>query len=208
MKKIYCLAFTFFALNILNAQTDANAKKILDNLKTKLKSAPGISANFLLKSITSKGKPNGTKSGTISAKGQKYVLKQGSTEIICDGAKIYNYDGRKTITISGVEESNQTLSPQNLLSNFSDKDFTYKLISNKGNVAEIELYPTDKRKNFIKVNIFIDNTKNVITKAKVLDKSQNIVEFSMNNVNTSAKLNDNLFVFNKAKYPKDVEILD
>ncbi|MFY8127623.1 MAG: LolA family protein [Chitinophagaceae bacterium] len=208
MKKIYLLALTFISLNFINAQTDANAKKILDNLKTKLKSASGISANFSLKSITSKGKPNGTKNGTIAAKGQKYVLKQGSTEIICDGAKIYNYDGKKTITISGVEESNQTLSPQNLLSNFSDKDFTYKLISNKGNVAEIELYPTDKRKNFVKVNIYIDNTKNVITKAKVLDKSQNIVEFSMNNVNTSAKLNDNLFVFNKAKYPKDVEILD
>lgn len=208
MKKIYIVLLGLLTLNFLYAQTDAAAKKILDNLKTKLKASPGISANFSLKSITSKGKLNSTKTGTISAKGQKYVLKQGSTEIICDGAKIYNFDGKKTITISGVEEGNQTLSPQNLLSNFSDKDFTYKLISNKNNVTEIELYPTDKRKNFVKVNIFIDNTKNIITKAKVLDKSQNIVEFAMNNVNTSAKLNDNLFVFNKAKYPKDVEILD
>lgn len=208
MKKIYFLIFSLICLTTLDAQNDVNAKKILDNLKTKLKSAPGITANFSLKSITSKGKPNGTKTGTISSKGQKYILKQGTTEIICDGAKIYNYDGKKTITISEVEESNQTLSPQNLLSNFSDKDFTYKLISNKGNLAEIELYPTDKRKNFVKVNIFIDNTKNIITKAKILDKSQNTVEFALSNINTSAKLNDNLFVFNKAKYPKDVEILD
>lgn len=208
MKKIYFLILSLICLTTLDAQNDVNAKKILDNLKTKLKSAPGITANFSLKSITSKGKPNGTKTGTISSKGQKYILKQGTTEIICDGAKIYNYDGKKTITISEVEESNQTLSPQNLLSNFSDKDFTYKLISNKGNLAEIELYPTDKRKNFVKVNIFIDNTKNIITKAKILDKSQNTVEFALSNINTSAKLNDNLFVFNKAKYPKDVEILD
>jgi outer membrane lipoprotein carrier protein len=208
MKKIYFLILSFICLTNLDAQNDVNAKKILDNLKTKLKSASGISANFSLKSITSKGKPNGTKTGTISSKGQKYILKQGTTEIICDGAKIYNFDGKKTITISEVEESNQTLSPQNLLSNFSDKDFTYKLISNKGNIAEIELYPTDKRKNFVKVNIFIDNTKNIITKAKILDKSQNTVEFALTNINTSAKLSDNLFVFNKAKYPKDVEILD
>ncbi|MFY8090648.1 MAG: LolA family protein [Chitinophagaceae bacterium] len=208
MKKIYFLILSFICLTNLDAQNDVNAKKILDNLKTKLKSASGISANFSLKSITSKGKPNGTKTGTISSKGQKYILKQGTTEIICDGAKIYNFDGKKTITISEVEESNQTLSPQNLLSNFSDKDFTYKLISNKGNIAEIELYPTDKRKNFVKVNIFIDNTKNIITKAKILDKSQNTVEFALSNINTSAKLSDNLFVFNKAKYPKDVEILD
>ena len=208
MKKIYFLILSLICLTTLDAQNDINAKKILDNLKTKLKSASGITANFSLKSITSKGKPNGTKAGTISSKGQKYILKQGTTEIICDGAKIYNYDGKKTITISEVEESNQTLSPQNLLSNFSDKDFTYKLISNKGNLAEIELYPTDKRKNFVKVNIFIDNTKNIITKAKILDKSQNTVEFALSNINTSAKLNDNLFVFNKAKYPKDVEILD
>lgn len=208
MKKIFTLLLAFTSFTNLIAQTDPAAKNILDNVKTKLKSSPGITANFALKSISSKGKLNGTKNGTIVAKDQKYVLKQGSTEIICDGAKIYNYDGKKTITISTVEESNQTLSPQNLLSSFSDKDFTYKLVSNKGNVAEIELYPTDKRRNFVKVNIFVDKVKNIITKAKVLDKSNNVVEFALSSVNVNAKFSDKLFIYNRAKYPSDAEVLD
>ena len=190
------------------SQNDPNAKKILDAVSTKVKSFKGITGSFTIKSITSKGKDNGTKTGAVSIKGQKYILKQGKTEIICDAAKIYNYDGSKTVTITPVEESGQTLSPQNLLSNFYDKDFTYKLVSSKTAFHEIELVPNDRRKNFTKVTVFVDKLKNMITKAKILDKSNNTIEFMLNNVNTSAVLADNLFTFNKAHYPKNVEILD
>lgn len=191
-----------------NTATDPNAKKVLDAVSAKIKTYKGITASFTIKSISSKGKNNGSKAGSVNVKGQKYIIKQAATQIICDGVKIYNFDGKKTITITAVEESSQTLSPQNLLSNFYDKDFTYKLLSSAGNFHEVELYPVDKRKNFTKVNIFIDKTKNMITKAKITDKSNNIIEFVLSNINTNANLADALFVFNRAKYPADVEILD
>ena len=187
---------------------DPNAKKVLDAVSEKFKTFKGITATFSLKSITSKGKDNGTQSGNISIKGQKYLLKQGKTEIISDGTKIYNYDGNKTITISTVEEGGQTLSPQNLLSNFYDKDFSYKLISSSGSFHEIELIPNDKKKNFQKVNVFIDKNKVMITKAIILDKSNNKIQFSLTNLNTNANLPDNIFIYNRSKYPKDAEVLD
>lgn len=191
------------------AQNDPNAKKILDAVSAKVKTFKGISASFVIKSITSKGKDNGSKSGTISIKGQKYLLKQDKNEIICDGNKTYTYDpANKTITVSAADDANQTLTPQNLLSNFYDKDFTYKLISSKGNFYEVELVPNDKRKNFQKVNVFIDKSKSMITKARVLDKSNNTIEFSLSNLNTKAVLTDNLFTFIRTKYPADVEVLD
>ena len=95
-----------------------------------------------------------------------------------------------------------------MLSNFYDKDFNYKLISSAGAVNEIELTPIDKRKSFSKVNIFIDKSKSMITKAKVLDKSNNTLEFVLSNLNTSANLPDASFQFVRSKYPKDAEILD
>ena len=207
-KTILFLLISLSANDLLFAQNDPNAKKILDAVSTKVKSYKGITGAFTIKSITSKGKDNGTKTGNISIKGQKYILKQGKTEIICDAAKIYNFDGSKTVTITPVEESGQTLSPQNLLSNFYDKDFNYKLVSSKTAFHEVELVPNDKRKNFVKVNIFIDKIKNMITKAKILDKSSNTIEFTLNNINTNATLADNLFKFDKNHYPKSVEILD
>lgn len=209
MKKTFLLLITgLFIANIVFAEDDPNAKKILDAVSNKVKSFKGITGSFSIKSITAKGKDNGIKNGFVSIKGQKYILKQGKTEIICDAAKIYNYDGSKTVTVTPVEESGQTLSPQNLLSNFYDKDFTYKLISSKTAFHEVELVPNDKRKNFTKVTLFIDKAKTMITKAKILDKSNNTIEFTLNNINTNAVLTDNLFGFNKAHYPNNVEILD
>ncbi len=199
----FCLINFCFAQN-----NDPNAKKVLDAVSTKMKTFKGITAAFSIKSITNKGKDNGNKTGNISIKGQKYLLKQGKSEIISDGTKIYNFDGSKTITIASVEESNQTLSPQNLLSNFYDKDFTYKLISSKGAFNEIELIPIDKKKNFQKVNVFIDKNKSMITKAKILDKSNNVIEFILTNLNTNATLADNTFIYDRSKYPKDAEVLD
>ncbi|MCE3282335.1 MAG: outer rane lipoprotein carrier protein LolA [Chitinophagaceae bacterium] len=197
-----------FALSFgANAQ-DAAAKKVLDGVSAKVKAAKGITANFSIKTTTSKGTSAGAKSGSISIKGQKYFLKQGKTEIISDGKTVWNYDGSKTITISSADENTNTLSPQNLLSNFYDKDFTYKLISSAGNTHQIEMYPTDKRKNFEKVTVYVDKTKGLITKAKVVDKAKNTIEFTLSNLKTNAVINDKVFVFNRAKYPKDAEVID
>lgn len=209
MRKIYLSLFSIlFICSQLFAQNDPNAKKVLESVSAKVKGFKGISANFTIKSVSAKGKDNGNKTGTIAIKGQKYVLKQGKNEIICDGTNIYNFDGAKTITKSLLEESNQTLSPQNLLSNFYDKDFNYKLVSSAGNFHEIEMTPIDKRKSFQKVNVFIDKSKSIITKAKVLDKSNNTLEFVLSNLNTAANLPDASFQFVRTKYPKDAEILD
>lgn len=199
-------AFAFS--NISFAGNDPNAKKILDGVSAKMKNFKAITAVFTIKSISNHGKNNGTKTGNITIKGQKYLLKQGNTEIKSDGVKTYNYDGNKTITVSSVEESNQTLSPQNLLSNFYDKDFSYRLVSSVGNFDEIELIPNDKKKNFQKVNVFVDKIKHMITKAKIIDKSSSVIEFSLSNLNTNANIADNLFTFDRSKYPPDAEVLD
>jgi outer membrane lipoprotein carrier protein len=208
MKKVYSLIIVFLAILNFSFAQDPAAKKVLDGVSAKVKGLKGITANFAIQSVTSKGKSNGTKSGSISIKGQKYFLKQGRTEIISDGKTVWNYDGSKTITVSSAEDNTNTLSPQNLLSNFYDKDFSYKLVSSAGKTYEIEMYPTDKRKNFEKVTVYVDKAQNLITKARIVDKAKNTVQFTMSNLKTNAAISDNTFVFNKAKYPKDVEVID
>ena len=209
MNKLYafCLSVLVFA-GTVTAQNDPAAKKVLDAVGVKVKASKGISATCTLNSFTSKGKPNGTQSISLQMKGEKYQLKQGKTEIICDGSNVYRFDGEKTITKSADEEGSQTLSPQKLLAGAYDKDFTYKLVSSKTAFYEIEMKPIDKRKNFQKVNLFIDKVKNTFARARILDKSNNITEVKISNLNLNASVADKLFVFNKSKYPKDVEILD
>jgi outer membrane lipoprotein-sorting protein len=208
MKSFLSVLLLLLIQNAVIAQNDPNAKKILDAVGKKVSSFKSMSGNFTIKSFTSKGKANGVKTGTISMKGSKYVLKQGKTEIICDGTNVYSFDGSKTITVGPAEDASKSLTPQKILSGSYDKEFNYKLISSNGNLHEIELKPIDTRKNFQKVTVYVDKAKSIISKAKVLDKSNNTMEFSFSNLNTTTSIEDKMFVFNKSKYPKDVEILD
>jgi len=204
----FVAAFCSVSLFSAQAQNDPAAKKVLSEVGEKVKSAKGITAKFTLESITSKGKPNGIKTGTLSMKGDKYLLKQGKTVIICDGTNVYNYDGNKTITKSSVEESNATLSPQKLLSGSYDNDFTYKLISSNGPNYQVEMFPKDERRSFQKVDLFVNKVKHLVTKAVILDKSNNKTVVLISNMNTNANFPEGTFTFKRANYPADAELLD
>lgn len=191
-----------------NAQNDPNAKKVLDAISARLKTYKGITASFNLVSKSRAGKVNNNVPGKISIKGNKYYIRQGRTEIFSDGNKTWNYNGNDEVTVNTVDADAQTLTPQKLLTNFYDKDFSYRLVSSAGNYNEIQMVPNDKRKNFKQVNVFIDKSKMMITKARVLDKSNNTIEFNLSNINTAANIPDNTFVFDKAKYKKNIEVIE
>ena len=203
MKKIYALLFVLMGIgSMAKSQNDPNAKKVLDGVSLKLQTLKGVTANF---SYTTKDRNKalkGSVKGQISIKGQKYYIKQAGTEIFCNGTKVWNYNGEDEVTVADVDnDDNKTLSPQKLLSNFYDKDFTYKLVSSAGNFHEIMMMPTDKRKNFKQVTVFVDKSKNLISKADVIDKSDNTIGFTLTNIVTNVALPDSKFAFDPSKHP-------
>lgn len=207
MRYLLILA-SFCAITSLQAQKDPAAKTVLDQIGTKVKQAKGILVKLQLVSKNSKGKSMGTKDINLKMKGDKYQLQQGAVEIVCDGAMIYNFDGANTITKSSVSEADQTLSPQKLLSGNYDKEFNFKLLSQDASKATIELSPIDKRKNFQKVTLVVDKAKSALSSASIIDKSNNITDVKVLSINYSASVDEGVFKFNKAKYPKNVEIID
>ena len=209
MNKTYFLLIALSLItNTAKAQNDPAVKEILDTVTTKLKTYKGINAGFTLVSKSRSGKINNSVNGKISIKGNKYYIKEGDTEIFSDGNKTWNYNGNDEVTVTAADADEQALTPQKILTGFSDKDFTYKLVSSTGNFNEIQLVPIDKRKNFKKVNLFVDKSRMIITKAKVVDKSSNTIDFKLNNINTNADIADNTFVFNQKKYNKNIEVIE
>jgi outer membrane lipoprotein-sorting protein len=192
----------------LQAQKDPNAKAILDKVGSKVKMSKGILVKIQLVSKNNKGKALGTKMIQLKMKGEKYLLNEGKSEILCDGTSIYNFDGANTITRSSLAETEQTLSPQKLLSGSYDKDFNFKLLAQNANTATIELYPIDLKKGIQKVTLVIDKVKFALANALILNKSNNITDVKVLSISYAASLEDKLFVFNRAKYPKNVEIFD
>jgi outer membrane lipoprotein carrier protein len=191
--------------------SDPAAKKILDQASAKIKSYKSIQVTFTYQMQDAQGAPQGTKKGTLNMKGNKYVVLITGQEIFCDGKTIWTYDkSANEVTITKVDPSSNTLSPQKLFTNFYDKDFLYKLNGEQKmgtkTVVEIEMTPIDKTQNFHKVYLYVDKKSNLVTSGKMLDKSSNRYIYTINSLNGKANLSDASFIFDKSKHPGVEEV--
>lgn len=212
MKKLYiitaiCTLFTGLVMAQTNpTKNDPEAKKILDAVSAKFKTFTSVQASFTYKVENAAGKVLSTKTGTILMKGTKYKLSFGGQEIFCNGTTVWSYDKTANeVTISNVDPSGSTITPQKLFSNFYDKDFYYTLNGEKkiGTkvVQEIQMTPVDKKKSFHTVYLQIDKAAQTIYSTKVLENSGTRYTYTVNTMKTNIPAADNQFVFDKAKYP-------
>jgi outer membrane lipoprotein-sorting protein len=191
---------------------DPAAKKILDAVSTKFKTFKSVQSSFSLKIENNVGKTLGAKSGMVYMKGVKYRISVTGQEIFCDGSIISTYDkSTNELTITKIDPSVNSITPQKIFTNFYDKDFLYKLngdvkVGNKM-VQQIELTPTDKSKPFFKVLLNIDKKNQSISSTKIFEKSGNVYLYEISNMNTSTLVSDAQFLFDAKKYP-GVEIVD
>ena len=220
MKKIsICFALVLGTCVAAEAQNtnyigknDPDAKKVLDALSAKLNSYKGVQANFTLKVEDAKGKLQGSRSGVIYLKGNKYhVSVVGGQEIYCDGKDVYTYDkSSNEVTITKNDPATQTISPDKVFTNFYDKDFLYKLNgeSKMGTrtVEEVELTPVDKTKSFFKVLLYIDKVTHTPVSMKLFDKGGNRYTLDTSKINGSAPITDAQLAYSKAKFPGAEEV--
>jgi len=216
-KAILALLISVFTIMSSNAQvpkgmgkSDADAKKILDQVSAKFKAYKSVQAQFVLKIENATGKSLGNKSGNVYMKGTKYRISASGQEIFSDGSNIWTYEkAANEVTINKIDPTANSITPQKLFTNFYDKDFLYKLngIVKEGgkNLQEIELTPIDKSKPFFKVLVYVD--KSTIYTTKVFEKTGNRYTYSINNMKTNGVITDDTFVFDAKKYP-GVEVVD
>ena len=191
---------------------DPAAKKVLDGVSKKFKSYKSVQSNFTLQIEDAHGKVQGTKKGTVFMKGQKYRVNITGQEIYSDGKNVWTYDkGANEVTITQLDATGSGITPQKLFTSFYDKDFLYKLNGEKkvgGKVMqEIEMTPVDKTKAFHKVYLLVDKKTQSVYSTRVLEKNGNKYSYTVNSLNGKAAIADDMFTFNKSKYP-DVEEVD
>jgi len=193
-------------------KNDPEAKKILDGVSSKFKTFKNVKAGFVLKIENAAGKVLGNKSGTVYMKGTKYRISVTGQEIFCDGSNISTYDNAaKELTVTRVDPSANTITPQKVFTNFYDKDFLYKFNgetkSGGKTIQEVELTPIDKSKPFFKVLVSVDKATQTIISTKVFEKAGNKYTYSVNGMNTSTVVSDSQFYFDAKKFP-GTEIID
>lgn len=216
MKQFFSVMVLVLGLTFtMNAQapkgmgnSDPEAKKILDAVSAKFKTYKSVQSNFSLKIENAANKLMGNKTGTVYMKGTKYRIKVAGQDIFCDGSNVWTVDvAAKEITLTKLDPSSNTITPQKLFTNFYDKDFLYKLNSDAKGIQEIELTPIDKSKLFHKVIVFINKTAKTITSTKVFEKAGNRYTYTVSGMNTATVIPDATFLFNQKNYP-GMELVD
>ena len=213
MKNLYLIA----AISILTVpafsqtKSDPAAKAILDAVSAKFKTFTTVEATFAYKVENASGKALSNKTGSIKMKGTKYRVSFSGQEIFCNGATVWNYDkAANEVTISKLDASSGMITPQKLFTNFYDKDFLYILNGEKkvGNktIQEIEMTPVDKSKPFHKVYVQVDKAAKTIYSTKVLENAGNRYSYTVTTMKTNTALADNIFTFDKSKYPGVEEV--
>ena len=213
MKNLYLSAALSFLSVLAMAQTksDPAAKAILDAVSAKFKTFTTVEASFSYKVENAAGKALSSKTGSIKMKGTKYRVSFSGQEIFCNGTTVWNYDkAANEVTISNLDASSGMITPQKLFTNFYDKDFLYLLNGEKkvGNktIQEIEMTPVDKSKPFHKVYVQVDKTAKTIYSTKVLENAGNRYSYTVTTMKTNSPLADNVFSFDKKKYPGVEEV--
>ncbi len=199
MKKLLLILGTLF-ISIAQLQAQ-NAQDILNKASAKIKNAKGITANFSYSVKDKNNKSQGSGSGVMTLKGNKYYIKQGANEIFFDGKQVWNFNGSNEVHISSARDNADVLTPEKIINADFKNGYTSKVVSSSGNNYTVELVPTDKRQNFTKINLVVSKSTNLISSASVVDKSGNTTKITLSNIKTNVSVPDSKFLFDVRKHP-------
>lgn len=211
MKTLLSLFIAILLTSQVQAQ-DAKAKSVLDAVSAKVKSLKSLKANFSITITGAKGSKPQSKSGSVSMKGNKYFVTLTGQEIYCDTKTIWTYVKESNeVQISAFDPNENSFTPSKLFTNFYDKEYSYayggeKTVGGK-KVHMIVLTPTNKSKQYTKIELMVDQKNSIVAGGKMYEKNGNVYSYTVSNYTPNPTLADNVFVFNPKKYP-NVEVVD
>ncbi len=214
MKAVLIFSVLLLITGSLFAQQDTKAKEILDKLSQTNRSYKTIQIDFAFTLENKTGSVTETNEGSVALKGKSYRLHMPAMgmEVFSNGTAIWSYmtESNEVNITENDPNSDDELNPANLFTIY-EKGFKYTYIGEEtiaGKASQvIDLFPTDKTKEFTKVRLYVDKAKSQILKAKTFNKDGNAYTLSMKNMKMDQNLTDDYFKFDAAKYPK-VEVND
>ena len=198
MKKLFFTLLSVLLPYCLSAQTD-KAKAVLDRVISTLTKDSGIQIDF-----------EGTESGSIVMKGEKFYLHSGQIQSWYDGKTQWSYvaDTEEVNISHPTPEELQGINPYHILMNYQkDFDYTYKGSHTRNGVKGHEIVLTPKHSNNRElIRIFISQDHRPLT-MKMEQNGQAISEINVTNYQTDLKLTKERFSFDRNLYP-NAEIID
>ncbi len=216
MRKVWMTVafFLVLAAQVVSAQNDEKAEKILSEVSAKTKTFKTMSANFVFAMKNKEMDIDEKNAGSIKVKGQKYAVKLPDlgVEVFSDGKTVWNYmkDGNQ-VTISNVEdEGNELMTPSSIFSIY-ERGFRSEYVGEANvrgkKVYKINLFPDSDEYDVTKVEVAIDKTSMFLKTATLHSTDGNLYTILVKKMISNQNFSDTDFVFDKSKHD-DVEVID
>jgi len=214
MKYIMILAIVMHLTITTDAQQDAKAKGILDQVSQKTRSYKTIAADFSFALENKAMNINEVNDGSIIIKGDQYHV-----EIPGSGVKVFsngktNWNYMKTgnqVTISTLDKNSGELMDPSTIFTIYEKGFQSKFVAEKtvdGKIVyQIDLFPDKKEFEVSKITLEINKATLFIQSALLKGTDGNIYNIKVKKFETNKDFPDTDFVFDAKKFP-GVELID
>ena len=208
-KIVYTFLMAFFIFPATNAQSSANAEKVVNDMMNLLKTN-AISTNFVMtvKEPTST-QPQSIK-GNFTMKENKFILNTEEMNVYFDGKtqSAYMTSVNEVSITNPTEKELAETNPLAVLSAYKNKSVIKFAKKNPSKtVHAIELTPKDQNSTLKKILVNVNKSNNYPLFVQLTDKKGAISTLTLSQFKTGLKIMDASFVFNPKKY-KDIEIND
>ncbi len=209
MKKLLLITLTLICTYSFS-QRDKKATEILDSVINNTNSYNNFKVDFTYSMKNEDAGIDESKDGSITVEGDKYRLNLANQIVICDGTTVWTYllDDQE-VMINSVEESDESITPTNLLNKYNEK-YKSKFVGEEkdnGNILEIIELKPEEGKTYSKIEISIDKNKKLIHNFIIYDNSGSTYAYQINQFKPDVEISDTLFNFNESKH-SDVDIID
>jgi outer membrane lipoprotein-sorting protein len=206
MKTLFAICISFLTLS---ATQKDKSKAILDEVGNKIKSYSSFYVEFTSIVKNSEAGINQVDKGKGWVKGDKFFANLGKNTIISNGIKNWVIsDEDKTVYISAVDESDESINPKKLMTIW-EKDVKSKYLKEENGQHIIHAYPTKPaEKDFHTIVIKIDKASKELKHIEIRMKDNTRMFYDISKFSPNAAVDDVKFVYNSKDYPDYEEIED
>ena len=138
--------------------------------------------------------------------GDKFRLKMGSWEWVCDGHTYWQYNEKTDqVVIKNLLDIDLAMHPTQMMKTYLSYDFTVPSRDEKEAVLEWKATEEQKKKGYSAITIWVDTKKTIIKKICAVDKTGNTSTYTFTKAKFGTPIPPETFTFT---VPKGVEVVD
>ncbi len=213
MKYISFITLTLITFFTAFSQNGGDAKKLLEDVSSKMKSYDNIYIAFDYILENKEADVEQVFEGDVILQGENYVVNLFDTTIIFDGEFSYTIvPENEEVNIARSDgENKETISPSSLLT-FYQHGYTFssgeKKNINGNQIQFVELVPIDTDSDVISVEVGIDAKKFHIYSVREIGNNETHTIITVKELRTNQKLEQGTFTFEEEKYKDDGYIIN